>query len=365
MTDQNKTHSDTVIVALDIAKKSHDAVVLMPSGKRFYTKVANSHEGYQQLLARTGVGPDQVKVGFEPTADYHRNIAYWLAEAGCQCFLVSSLVSNRAREMHYQTWDKNDRKDARVILYLMEQNIMEPFHDPLRSGVVDVQELSNTYHQISMARTRIMNSLFNHYVSLYFPDIERFFNSTRSEWFCRFMLKYPTPASVTRYKLETFIKRAWEVVGRKVSKTRLLTGLYDAASNSIGIPVDANSVAVETFKLQVQRFYDLTLQRTELEGKADQFLSEREDYHHLRSIPGIGPIVAMIILAESGDLRRFKHYRQQPHAPSGGISPMATEVNLQILSGISWPLRANPLSYSKPMPLQRKNPHSPTSEHKL
>lgn len=310
MIEQGKTDSDTVLVALDIAKKSHDAVVLMPSGKRFYSKVANSHEGYQQLLSRIGSDPSQVKVGFEPTADYHRNIAYWLADAGCRCFLVSSLASNRAREMLYQTWDKNDRKDARVILYLMEQNIMEPFHDPLRSGVMDIQELSNTYHQISMARTRIMNSLFNHYVSLYFPEIERFFNSTRSEWFCRFMLKYPTPAAITRYKLETFTKRAWEVVGRKVSKARLLTELYDAASNSIGIPVDADSVAVETFKLQVQRFYDLTLQRAELESKADQFLSEREDYHHLRSIPGIGPIVAMIILAESGDLRRFKHYRQ-------------------------------------------------------
>lgn len=58
---------------------------------------------------------------------------------------------------------------------------MEPFHDPLRSGVMDNQELSNTYHQIYMARTRIMNSLFNHYVSLYFPESERFFNSTRSE----------------------------------------------------------------------------------------------------------------------------------------------------------------------------------------
>lgn len=78
MTEQSKTNSDTVLVALDIAKKSHDAVVLMSSGKRFYSKVANSHEGYRQLLFRTRVDPSQVKVGFEPTADYHRNIAYWL-----------------------------------------------------------------------------------------------------------------------------------------------------------------------------------------------------------------------------------------------------------------------------------------------
>ena len=83
MTEQSNINSETVLVALDIAKKSHDAVVLMPNGKRYFTKVANSHLGYQQLLDRAGCDPRQVKVGFEPTADYHRNIAYWLADAGC------------------------------------------------------------------------------------------------------------------------------------------------------------------------------------------------------------------------------------------------------------------------------------------
>jgi hypothetical protein len=57
MTEQSGTDSDAVLVVLGIAKKSHDAVVSMPSGKRFYTKVSNSHEGYQQLLPRTGVDP--------------------------------------------------------------------------------------------------------------------------------------------------------------------------------------------------------------------------------------------------------------------------------------------------------------------
>ena len=187
---------------------------------------------------------------------------------------------------------------------------MEPFHAPLRSGIVSVQEISNTYHQVSLARTGAMNSLFYHYVTLYFPEIERFFNSTRSEWFCRFLLKFPTPKTITRYKQETFIKRAWDIVGRKVEKTRLLAEIYDAASNSIGLPVEPGSLAVETFKLQLNRFYELTLPRNELEAKAEQHLSQRTDYQHLRTIPGISPIVALIILAESGDLTRFSHYRQ-------------------------------------------------------
>ncbi len=39
-------------------------------------------------------------------------------------------------------------------------------------------------------------------------------------------------------------------------------------------------------------------------------LGERPDYPLLRTIPGIGPINALTILAETGDLRRFRHHRQ-------------------------------------------------------
>ncbi|MEO0436492.1 MAG: IS110 family transposase [Pseudomonadota bacterium] len=310
MTNDQKSTKGRVIVALDIAKSSHDAAIQLINGKRLNTKIPNTKDGYQTLIERCGVTSDRIDVGFEPTADYHRNIAYWLADAGCDCYLVSSLPCARAREMLHNTWDKNDRKDASVVLYLMNQGISEPFHDPLVSGVMDIQELSNTYHQLQKARTLLLHSLFNHYVTLYFPEMEQYFNSSRAEWFCRFMLKFPTPASICRYRKSTFIKRAWDVVGRKVNKESFLSHLYDQASQSIGLPVALDSVAVDTFRLQLVRFADITDQRATLERQADGFLSDRSDYQRLRSIPGIGPILAMMIIAESGDLRRFKHYRQ-------------------------------------------------------
>lgn len=310
MADTTKNSRGTVSVALDIAKKNHDVRIAFPDGKQGSMRIPNTLIGYQALLDKCQPDHHDIRVAFEPTADYHRNIAYWLAQQGCSCFHVSSLSCARAREMLYQSWDKNDRKDAKVILYLMEQGIMQPFHDPLLNGFMDVQELSNTYHQVSLARTRCMNSLFNHYITLYFPEIERFFYSSRSEWFCRFLLKFPTPASITRYRQQTFVKRAWDVVGRKIEKQRLLEDIYQTAQQSIGLPLSMSSVAMDTFRLQLQRFHDLTLQRGELEVRADQFLSERSDYQRLRSIPGVGPIVALMIIAESGNLARFGHYRQ-------------------------------------------------------
>ena len=168
-----------------------------------------------------------------------------------------------------------------MVLYLMGQGLMQPFHDPLQSGTFDIQEIGNTYHQISLVRTRCMNSLFNHYVTLYFPEIERFFNSSRAEWFCRFMLKFPTPASITRYRQATFIKRAWDVVGRKVSKERLLIDIYQTAQQSVGLPVPSDSLAVETFKLQLNRFYKLTQNAVRLRN------GQIAIYRHALTISGL------------------------------------------------------------------------------
>ena len=43
---------------------------------------------------------------------------------------------------------------------------------------------------------------------------------------------------------------------------------------------------------------------------ADAMLRDSADYKALRKVPGIGPVIALTILAEGGDLRRFRHHRQ-------------------------------------------------------
>ena len=47
-----------------------------------------------------------------------------------------------------------------------------------------------------------------------------------------------------------------------------------------------------------------------IEEQAHALLCGDLDYNRLRQVPGIGPINALTILAEAGDLRRFGHHRQ-------------------------------------------------------
>lgn len=308
----NDDNRDIILVGIDVAKRKHDVLIQWPNGRRKAVKIESSSTGFKQLLSILNKNSKEyiIRCAIEPTADYHRTIAYWLGQQGIEIHLASSLSCARAREMLYQTWDKNDRKDTRVILYMLEQGLTEPFFDPLVKNNMDLQELCNTYQQISLARSRCLHSLINHCFTLYFPEVERYYQNSRSEWLCKLLLKFPTPNTILRYKKATFVKRAWKIVGRKHNKQVFLEELYELAEQSIGLPVALDGASVQMYKLQLARFLELTEKRCWLEKLAENQLEDREDYKHLRTIPGIGPILAMIILAESGELTRFSHYRQ-------------------------------------------------------
>lgn len=100
------------------------------------------------------------------------------------------------------------------------------------------------------------------------------------------------------------------VVGRKVSKHRLLSDIYETAQESIGLPVAADSDAVAMFRMVLAEGRSLIRQRDAIETRAEELLGENVDYRRLRTMPGVGPINAMTILAEGGDLRRLPHHRQ-------------------------------------------------------
>lgn len=91
-----------ILIALDIAKKHHDAKIRYPNGRTVYLRIENTLAGFNQWLAIATVSHDDIIVAFEPTADYHRNIAWWLHQQGIQCHLVSSLRCARAREMLFK-----------------------------------------------------------------------------------------------------------------------------------------------------------------------------------------------------------------------------------------------------------------------
>jgi len=310
MADQMQDIVPKTWVAIDIAKRSHVVLVEFSDGTRRHYRVQRGLADIDRFVAFLHAQDAPIRVGFEPTSNYHRTLAYRLNREGFELRMISSVASARYRDAMFNSWDKNDPKDAAVILALMKQGLTQYYYDPLEAGVHDIQEISKTHHQIVLSRMRIQHSLLTHYLPLYFPEMDRYWHSTRADWFVRFLLRFPVPGSICALTEKAFVKQAWGVVGRKVGKQSILEELYQLAHRSVALPIAEGTPAVEMFRVQLRRYLDLSEERSRMEQLAHALLGDDADYVRLRTVPGIGPILALTILAEAGDLRRFAHHRQ-------------------------------------------------------
>lgn len=300
----------TVFVAIDIAKAANDVVVEFPNGKRKRFRVANCLDDFQKFRYYLSRLSERVVIGFEATGNYHRPLAFFLSQQGFELFFISSIAAARTREALYNSWDKNDPKDAQVILHLLRTGVTQHYHDPVVNDFNDLQELSKTHFQISLRKVRVQHSILTHYLPLYFPEMDKYFHTSRALWFSRLLQRFPCPSSITRLSLEEFHEQAWDIIGRKVNKAGFLNDLYATAQTSIGVPVAEDSDSMRMFRIVLSEHQHLCEARAAIELEADKSLSGNPDYQRLRTIPGIGPILALTILAEAGNLRRFAHYRQ-------------------------------------------------------
>lgn len=310
MAEDTTLTSQTWLVAIDIGKAFHAVLVEGGDGKRQQFRMANHVEDYDRLVVFLRGLPGPARIALEPTGDFHRTLAHRLLREGFSVVSVSSVAGARYREALFNSRDKNDPKDAHVILQLLKNGLVQHYHDPLLAGDHDLQELAKTYHQIVLARKRLADSLLNHYLPLYFPEMGRYWESTRVEWFVAFLEQFPTPAAVQALPKEALVRAAWSVVGRKVNKQAKREELYELAQRSIALPVVVDSVAIETFRLQLAQLRRLAELRQTLEARAHALLKDRADFQRLCSLPGVAAILALVILAEGGDLRRFPHHRQ-------------------------------------------------------
>ena len=105
-----------------------------------------------------------VVAGFEATGNYHRPLA-WRLDRGrvFDARLISSVALARTREALHNGWDKNDPKDAQVILHMLKIGATQIYSDPICSGINDIQELSKTHEIISKAKTELWHRLLTHY----------------------------------------------------------------------------------------------------------------------------------------------------------------------------------------------------------
>jgi transposase len=215
-----------VLVAIDVAKHRNEIPIEVPGrARRRRLTVLNTKADHDRFIETLATYRGPVVSGFEATGNYHRPPAHRLLAADIELRLISALAlaPARTREPITSGRDKNDPKDAQIILHTLRIGHVQRSCDPLVHGLVDIQELSKTHEAISKTRTELWHRLLTPYLPLHFPEAERFRGEARSDWVFAFLELFPIPAMIPALEKDAFIAAAWDVVGRKVAKHRLLS----------------------------------------------------------------------------------------------------------------------------------------------
>jgi transposase len=276
-----RTQRERLLIGLDIAQAEHVVHV-----RHAHTRVVipeltipNSTRGFTQLWARIQQAQratrcPEVVCGLEPTGTYHEAGAGFLEGQGADVVLVSSAVAYWNRRTQDATWDKHDRKDAANCADLLEQGKVLFYSQP--DG--PLAELRRLVRCLRRARAELAACKARWRTTLrpaLGPMGEPLPNRLRAE----------LPA----------VLQSWEpgAPGRPaIAKGRLPLGLATACAD-LGTQVTTVQARIAA-----------------IEQACTPVAERLPAYALLRTIPGVGPTVGAILLAEIGDIAWFTQFSQ-------------------------------------------------------
>lgn len=126
-------------------------------------------------------------------SDWNTLIPIIIRDRHTRCLIPRFDGEILSKEWKEALWDKNDPKDAQVILHMMQIGNEQFYHDPIFCGTNDLQELSKTHDIVSRSKTVLRHRILTHCLPLYFPEADGFHRRSRSDWFFAFLEGYPSP----------------------------------------------------------------------------------------------------------------------------------------------------------------------------
>lgn len=305
------------IVGVDIAKRSHEAIILDDSGsvvrKAFNFK--NDSAGFTKLTAAmTGVSanPEDFIVGMESTGHYWLALYSALRKRGYTVHVLNPIQSNALRGMYIRQV-KNDEHDSFIIAEVIR-------FGRYTEGGLPPSELYEL-RELCRARTFVVDmtaDLKRKVIALLdqaFPEYETIFSDIFGLTSSELLLNCSTPEEILAIDTER-LAEILEVPSRKRFRTAKAEQIKEAAANSFGVVLEYGSMGL-LVKQYMEHIRYTEKQIAEIENKISELYSHFNS--PLTTIPGIGPTLAAAILSEIGDISRFSSATKL--AAFAGIDP--------------------------------------------
>ena len=292
-----------ICVGIDVAKDKHDCFILSSEGEVLADvfTISNNAEGFDALLQairRCSRPTDKIKVGLEATGHYSYNILGFLLDKGLPTFVINPLHTNLYRKSLTLRKTKTDRIDARTIATMLMSDVDLKSYTDTSYHNEELKSLTRYRFDKVRERAKLKTSV-SRLVCILFPELEKLVPSLHIASVYALLSEFPgayqiADAHLTRLKnlLSDASKGRY---GREKAEV-----IRDAARTSIGSRMPAKSMEL---KHTIRLIRELDAEIEEIENEINSIM---DDLHSpITTIPGIGPRMGAMILAEVGDFSNF------------------------------------------------------------
>ena len=315
------------IVSIDVSKGKSDYQAFKNLNVKYTgsRSIKHTKEGFDEIVNLVREMEKKLEtevcVVYEATGVYHRVLKKVLEDNNIKQFIINPLLSAKTRKNDSLRSPKTDKLDPKSIAKTYYSHSLHNSHKQ-ETIYHELRELSRYYEDI-LVHIRKDKVAFRAQLDVVFPGYDALFDDLYGPVALAVIEKYPHPEMLQKKKINTVSKVIQSKTCHRQAVSDTMADKAIEYSKTIYSGCDKDDIEVLILQRFIKKLKEDMAEAERTIGEMIKLAQELPDFSIIKSIPGIGDNLAARIIAELGDMTRFK--KKNELVAFAGLDPRISE----------------------------------------
>ncbi|MGO5146231.1 IS110 family transposase [Catenibacterium mitsuokai] len=315
------------IVSIDVSKGKSDYQAFKNLNVKYTgsRSIKHTKEGFDEIVNLVREMEKKLEtevcVVYEATGVYHRVLKKVLEDNNIKQFIINPLLSAKTRKNDSLRCPKTDKLDPKSIAKTYYSHSLHNSHKQ-ETIYHELRELSRYYEDI-LVHIRKDKVAFRAQLDIVFPGYDTLFDDLYGPVALAVIEKYPHPEMLQKKKINTVSKVIQSKTCHRQAVSDTMADKAIEYSKTIYSGCDKDDIEVLILQRIIKKLKEDMAEAERTIGEMIKLAQELPDFSIIKSIPGIGDNLAARIIAELGDMTRFK--KKNELVAFAGLDPRISE----------------------------------------
>ena len=315
------------IVSIDVSKGKSDYQAFKNLNVKYTgsRSIKHTKEGFDEIVNLVREMEKKLKtevcVVYEATGVYHRVLKKVLEDNNIKQFIINPLLSAKTRKNDSLRSPKTDKLDPKSIAKTYYSHSLHNSHKQ-ETIYHELRELSRYYEDI-LVHIRKDKVAFRAQLDIVFPGYDTLYDDLYGPVALAVIEKYPHPEMLQKKKINTVSKVIQSKTCHRQAVSDTMADRAIEYSKTIYSGCDKNDIEVLILQRFIKKLNEDMAEAERTIGEMIKLAQELPNFNIIKSIPGIGDNLAARIIAELGDMTKFK--KKNELVAFAGLDPRISE----------------------------------------